>query len=261
MEQFWPGPLTLIFKRSGLVSKTVVAGLDTVAVRMPNNNVALALIRQSGTPIAAPSANLSGSPSPTVAQHVFDDLNGRIDLILDGGPTSVGVESTVLDLSVNPPVLLRPGGTSFEVIQTVLPDVLLHPFVTSEQEVSVKHARSPGMLHKHYAPNAKVILIDGSPQSIVAKIVALSKQYSNEGKKVGILATDETQNKYSAYIVKSMGSRSNLDMIACKLFKELRAFNQTSVDIILAESVPLTGIGLAVMNRLRKASGYHIINS
>jgi tRNA threonylcarbamoyl adenosine modification protein (Sua5/YciO/YrdC/YwlC family) len=134
MKQFWPGPLTLIFKRSEAVPKETVAGLDTVAVRMPKHGVALALIRQSGTPIAAPSANLSGKPSPTTAQHVYGDLNGRIDAILDGGPTCIGVESTVLDLSVDPPLLLRPGGTPFEAIQKVLPNVALHPFVASEKE-------------------------------------------------------------------------------------------------------------------------------
>lgn len=262
MKHFWPGPLTLILKRSEAIPKETTAGLSTVAVRMPNNTVALALIKQSNTPIAAPSANLSGKPSPTTAQHVYDDLNGKIDVILDGGQTSIGVESTVLDLSVNPPVLLRPGGTPLEAIQTVLPDVVLHPFVSSEHEVTVKYARSPGMMHKHYAPNAEVFLVDGSIPSMIAKINFLSEQYHRcEGKKVGILATDETKKEYPAYIVKSMGSRSNLDIIASNLFKVLREFDNTSVDVILAESVPLYGMGLAVMNRLRKASGYHIIKT
>jgi L-threonylcarbamoyladenylate synthase len=261
MRKFWPGPVTLVFKRSETLPKEAAAGLDTVAVRMPCHNVALALINQSGVPIAAPSANLSGTPSPTLAQHVYDDLAGKIDVILDGGPASIGVESTVLDLSVNPPVLLRPGGASFEAIQTVLPAVTLHPFVLSEQEVTVQNARSPGMLHKHYAPNASVLLIEGSLPDMIVKITALSEQYRYEGKKVGILATDETKNQYSVGQIKSLGSRSNPDLIASNLFKELRDFNKTSVDVILAESVPLDGIGLAVMNRLRKASGYHIIKA
>jgi L-threonylcarbamoyladenylate synthase len=261
MKQFWPGPLTLIFKRSETIPKETTVGLDTVAIRMPNHSIALALIKQSNTPIAAPSANLSGNPSPTTAQHVYDDLSGKIDAILDGGPTRIGIESTVLDLSVNPPMLLRPGGTTFEDIQAVLPNVALHPFVTSKQEITVKQANSPGMMHKHYAPNAKVLLIDGSLQEMIAKITALSDQYKSEGKKVGILATDETIKKFSAPVVKSMGSRFNLDVIASNLFRELRAFNENSVDIILAESVPLDGLGLAVMNRLRQASGYHIIKA
>ena len=261
MKQFWPGPLTLIFKRSEIISKEITADLDTIAIRMPKNNIALALIQQSGTPIAAPSANLSGSPSPTTAKHVYDDLNGKIDAILDGGSTSIGVESTVLDLSVNPPVLLRPGGTSFEAIQKVLPTVVLHPFVTSEQEITVKHARSPGMMHKHYAPNAEVLLVEGTMPAMITQITMLSEQYTCEGKKVGILATDETKQKYVAYVVKSMGSRSNLDTIASNLFRALREFNENQVDVILAESVPLDGMGLAVMNRLRKASGYNIIKA
>ena len=261
MKQFWPGPLTLIFKRSETIPKETTAGLDTIAIRLPSHNIALALIKQSGTPIAAPSANLSGKPSPTLAQHVYDDLNGKIDAILDGGPTCIGVESTVLDLSVDPPMLLRPGGTPFEAIHQVLPNIILHPLVISEQEVTVKHARSPGMKHKHYAPNAEVILVEGTIQAMVTKIIVLSEQYKREGKKVGILATDETQKKYSAHVVKSMGSRSNLDTIATKLFRELREFNESSVDVILAESIPSDGMGLAVMNRLRKASDYHIIKA
>lgn len=261
MKRFWPGPLTLIFQRSETVPKETVAGLDTVAVRMPKHQVALALIKQSGTPIAAPSANLSGKPSPTTAQHVFADLNGRIDAILDGGQTRIGVESTVLDLSVDPPLLLRPGGTPIEAIKRVLPNVALHPFVASEHEVAVGQARSPGMMHKHYAPNAEVLLVEGSVPSVAEKIKTLIEQYRLEGKRVGVLATDETQKQYTAEVVKSMGSRFNLDSIARNLFSQLRAFNLENVDVILAEGVPLEGMGLAVMNRLRKASGYHIIKA
>ncbi|MDR0797561.1 MAG: threonylcarbamoyl-AMP synthase, partial [Nitrososphaerota archaeon] len=262
MKKFWPGPLTLIFKHSDAIPKTVVAGLDTVAIRIPNHNVALSLIKQSGMPIAAPSANLSGKPSPTTAQHVLNDLAGKIDAILDGGLTSIGVESTVLDLTVDPPLILRPGGTTFEQIQTVLPNVMLHPIVYSEQTVKIKHAHSPGMLHKHYAPNAEMMLIEGTVKDVVTKITALSKQYQHDGKKIGILATDETQKEYPpGNVVKSMGSRFNLNTVAKKLFNELREFNESSVDIILAESVPLNGMGLAVMNRLRKASNYNIIKA
>jgi L-threonylcarbamoyladenylate synthase len=261
MKRFWPGPLTLIFSRSETVPKATVAGLDTVAIRMPKHKVALALIKESDTPIAAPSANLSGKPSPTTAQHVYGDLNGRIDAILDGGATNIGVESTVLDLSVDPPMLLRPGGTPFEAIQKVLPNVVLHPFVASEKEVAVGQARSPGMMHKHYAPNAEVLLVEGDVQAVISKIRALSEQFKQEGKRVGILATDETQKEYTADVVKSMGSRFYLDSVARSLFRELREFNEEAVDVILSESVPMEGLGLAVMNRLRKASGYHIIKA
>jgi L-threonylcarbamoyladenylate synthase len=264
MKKFWPGPLTLIFKRANTIPKETVANLDTVAIRIPKHNIALSLIKQSGIPIAAPSANLSGKPSPTTAQHVYNDLNGKIDAILDGGPTKIGVESTVLDLSVNPPLLLRPGATTFEDIQTVLPNVMLHPTIYSKKNDEIKHAHSPGMLHKHYAPNAEMILIEGTVQDMISKITTLAEQYRIEGKKIGILATDETQKEYistTTNVVKSMGSRLNLNTIAKKLFKKLREFNDTSVDVILAESVPLDGIGLAIMNRLQKASNYNIIKA
>ncbi|HJW65434.1 MAG TPA: L-threonylcarbamoyladenylate synthase, partial [Candidatus Bathyarchaeia archaeon] len=166
MKRFWPGPLTIVLERSGMVPDVTVAGLSTVAIRMPKNKVALALIRESHCPIAAPSANLAGKPSPTTAQHVFDDLNGRIDAILDGGPTCIGVESTVLDLSVNPPLVLRPGGTPFEALKKTLGNVKLHPFVAAEKELAVAEARSPGMKHKHYAPNAKLVLVEGSVPAV-----------------------------------------------------------------------------------------------
>ncbi|MCL1966240.1 MAG: L-threonylcarbamoyladenylate synthase [Candidatus Bathyarchaeota archaeon] len=262
MKKFWPGPLTLIFKRSNTIPKETVANLDTVAIRIPKHNIALSLIKQSGTPLAAPSANLSGKPSPTTAQHVYNDLNGKIDAILDGGSTNIGLESTVLDLSADPPLLLRPGATTFEDIQAVLPNVIMHPIINYKQNIEIKHARSPGMLHKHYAPNAEMLLIDGAVQDIISKITALSEQYTHEGKKIGILATDETQKAYAiTNTIKSMGSRLNLNTIAKNLFKELRDFNESPVDIILAESVPLDGIGLAVMNRLQKASNYKIIKA
>jgi len=261
MQKFWPGPLTLVFKRKDSVPKETVAGLDTVAIRMPKHNVALELIKQSGTPIAAPSANLSGKPSPTDAKHVFADLNGRIDVILDAGSTNIGVESTVLDLSVDPPVLLRPGGTPFEEIKKILPNVKLHPFVDAQKELSLEQARSPGMKHKHYAPNAEVILVEGDASAVITKIKELIKRYQREGKRVAVLATDETQKEYTSDLVVSMGTRFNLETIAKNLFRELREFDSRKVDVILAESVPLEGLGLAVMNRLRKASGYHIIKA
>jgi L-threonylcarbamoyladenylate synthase len=219
----------------------------------------LALIRESKCPIAAPSANLAGKPSPTTAQHVFDDLNGRIDAILDGGPTRIGVESTVLDLSSDPPQVLRPGGASFESLKKVIPDVRLHPFVAAEQEVAVGEARSPGMRHKHYAPNAKLILVEGSIPAVVEKVKELIASCKRMGNRVGVLATDETALKYEADVVKSLGSRFNLDAIAQNLFRLLREFDAEGVDVIIAEGVPAEGLGLAVMNRLRKASGYNIV--
>ena len=219
MEKFWPGPLTLIFKRSNVVPKVTVAGLDTVAIRMPKHKVALELIKQSCRPIAAPSANLAGKPSPTTAQHVYEDLNGRIDAIIDSGATNIGVESTVVDLSVDPPMLLRPGGTPFEALKEVLRDLKLHPFVQAERELVLQDIRSPGMKHKHYAPKAEVILVEGKVSAVIAKVKELAESYTLKGKKVGILATDQTQTAYKADVVKSLGSRSNLASVAQNLFR------------------------------------------
>jgi len=261
MEKFWPGPLTLIFKRSEIVPDVTVSGLDTVAVRMPRHKVALALIRESGCPIAAPSANLAGRPSPTTANHVLEDLNGRIDVVLDAGPTNIGVESTVLDLTVEPPQILRPGGTPYEVLREVLGRVELHPAAVADKKVHVDRARSPGMKHRHYAPKAKMIVIEGDLETVVKKIAELVDHYKQRKMKVGVLATDETITSYKADVVKSMGSRKRLEEIAKNLFRLLREFDSEGVDIIIAEGVPTEGLGLAVMNRLRKASGYRIVKA
>ena len=261
MERFWPGPLTLIFKQSEVVPDVTVAGLDTIAVRMPRHNVALALIRESGCPIAAPSANLAGKPSPTSAEHVLDDLGGRIDAVLDAGPTVVGVESTVLDLTVDPPQVLRPGGTPFEVLREALGGVELNPAVTAEKALWMEKARSPGVKYKHYAPDAEVVVVEGEVNAVVAKASELVKFYREEGRKVGVLATDETATCYGGCVVKSLGSRRDLAVVARNLFRLLREFDLEGVDVIVAEGVPAEGLGLAVMNRLRKASGYHIVKA
>lgn len=259
MEFLWPGPLTIILKRSRLVPDVTAAGLDTIAVRMPKHSVALALIRKSGSPIAAPSANLAGRPSPTTAQHVLEDLEGRIDAILDAGPTHIGVESTVLDMTVDPPQILRPGGVPYEVLKSFLWEVTLHPVATSDMELHLNQTRSPGIKHKHYAPKAEMFLVEGSLKAVVRKINELAEDYRRIGRKVGVLATDETSSSYKADVVKSLGSRSNLAEIAKNLFRLLRDFDSEGVDVILAESIPTDGLGLAVMNRLRKASGYKIL--
>jgi L-threonylcarbamoyladenylate synthase len=261
MEKFWPGPLTLVFKHSAIVPNVTTAGLDTVAIRMPKHKVALALIRSSGCPIAAPSANLAGKPSPTTAQHVFEDLNGRVDAIIDGGATNIGVESTVVDVTVTPPIVLRPGGTTFEALKRVLGDVKLHAFVEAEKELPLEKIRSPGMKHRHYAPKADVLLIEGHVSAVTTKIQELADSYRLKGKKVGVLATDETQAAYKVDVVCSLGSRFNLPSIAQNLFRLLREIDAQNVDVILAEGIPSEEIGLAVMNRLRKASGYHIIKT
>jgi L-threonylcarbamoyladenylate synthase len=228
---------------------------------MPKHKIALSLIKSSGCPIAAPSANLAGKPSPTTAKHVFEDLNGRIDAILDGGPTNIGVESTVVDVTVDPPMVLRPGGTTFEELKRVLGDVKLHAFVQAEKELPLEKIRSPGMKHRHYAPKAEIILVEGSVAAFTSKIQELAESYRRKGLKVGVLATDETQTAYKADVVTSLGSRFNLPAIAQNLFRLLREVDAQNVDVIIAEGVPQEGMGLAIMNRLRKASGYHIIKA
>jgi L-threonylcarbamoyladenylate synthase len=261
MKTFWPGPLTLIFKRSEIVPDVTVCGLGTIAIRMPRHNVALALIRESGCSIAAPSANLAGKPSPTSAKHVLDDLDGRIDAVLDAGPTNIGVESTVLDMTVDPPRILRPGGTPYEVLKRILRRVELHPVAVAEKELAVDEVRSPGMKHKHYAPDADVIVVEGELSSVPSKVEELAEFYMRRGSKVGVLATDETAGYYRADVVKSLGSRKDLAVIAKNLFRLLREFDLEGVDVIVAEGVPTEGLGLAVMNRLRRASGYKIVKA
>jgi L-threonylcarbamoyladenylate synthase len=259
MKKFWPGPLTLILKRSENVPEVTVAGLDTIAVRMPSHNVALALIRSSECPISAPSANLSGKPSPTSAGHVLQDLDGRIDAVLDAGPTRIGVESTVLDLTADPPEVLRPGGVSFESLKQILGELRLSPIVTAEKAMAVEKVRSPGIKHKHYAPDADVLVVEGELTSTIRKINELVSLYRRRGKKVGILCTDETIEYYEADLIKSPGSRKNLEAVAHNLFRLLREFDAEKADVIIAEGLPTEGLGLAIMNRLRKAACFNIV--
>jgi L-threonylcarbamoyladenylate synthase len=261
MDDFWPGPLTLVLKASKIVPKMTTGGLETVAIRMPRLKVALALIKESAVPIAAPSANLAGRPSPTTAEHVKQDLNGRIDMILDAGPTEVGVESTVLDLTADPPQVLRPGGVPFEELKRVLGRVILHPATVADRRIWFVRAPSPGMKHRHYAPKAEVVLVEGRPDATVRKVQEIADYHVKAGKKVGILATDESNSRYTGAVTKSLGSRIDPDAIARNLFRLLREFDEEKVNIIIAEGVPLKGLGLAVMNRLRKASGFNIVKA
>jgi len=258
VSQFWPGPLTLILKRSRLVPDITVVGLDTIAVRMPDNKIALALIRESGTPIAAPSANLAGKPSPTEAEHVLNDLAGRIDVVLDGGPAKIGVESTVIDMTASPPFILRPGGISYEKLKSVLSGVEMHPAAAAVKKMRVSGARSPGMKHRHYAPNAEMTVVEGELRQVVKRIQELADLHIAEGKKVGILATDESRSNYRGDVIKSLGSRNNVTAIAQNLFKILREFDKEEVDIIIVEGIVPRGLGLAVMNRLRRAANFNV---
>lgn len=257
MKKFWPGPLTLIFKKSKIVPDVTTAGLSTVAIRMPDNKIALALIRESKVPIAAPSANLAGKPSPTSAEHVIHDLYGKIEVIIDAGKTKIGVESTVLDITTDPPTLLRPGGVTLEELETFLGKVKLHPIVKSEKKIGKVIAKSPGMKYKHYAPEAELTVIEGKTIAVREKIQELANEYKTLGKRVGVMTTSKYD--YDADVVKFVGR--DLKTIAKNLFKTFREFDKEKVDVIIAESVKTSGMGLAIMNRLKKASGYNIVKT
>lgn len=258
MDAFWPGPLTIIFKKSIAVPELITAGLTTVAIRMPSHPVAKALIEQSGVPVAAPSANLSGKPSPTSGEHVIDDLDGRVDYIVVGDHTDVGLESTVVDATGDVAMILRPGGVTKEALEKVLGEVRIDPALkvgVSDKVVP----KSPGMKYTHYAPEAEVLIIQGEEVAMVEMIQNMCGRFVTSGKRVGIMTCDEHLNDYDCGVVLSLGSLGNMASVAQKLFGTLRDFDEHGVDIILAEAYGEEGIGSAVMNRLRKAAGNQII--
>ncbi|TDX59157.1 L-threonylcarbamoyladenylate synthase [Orenia marismortui] len=257
INKFWPGPLTIVLSKDNKIPEITTGGLETVAIRMPNHPIALKLIEEAGVPIAAPSANLSGKPSPTLAEHVIEDLAGTIDGIIDGGQTGVGLESTVIDMSKNTPVLLRPGGVTYEELVDVLGEVDIDPAVSSKGENEAKRAISPGMKYKHYAPEAEVILIEGKSDKVKDKIEELINTYQDL--KLGLMITKELRGNYSNVNLKYMGSRDNLAEVSQNIFKLLRDFDNEGVDKILVEGIVTEGLGLAIMNRLRKSAGYQII--
>lgn len=259
MDRFWPGPLTLILKKSSLVPEVVTAGLETVAIRMPSHPVAMNLIRYAGVPVAAPSANLSGKPSPTRAAHVVRDLLGRVDMIIDGGDVAVGLESTVAEVTGEEVVILRPGGITPEQIREVIGDVALDPAI--EGDIIRGTPRAPGMKYIHYSPEADVIIIEGQPERVAAAIERMAQQLEEQGKRVGIMATRQTGALYRHGRVIPVGDREDPSTIAAGLFAALREFDALGVDVILAEGIEQRGVGLAVMNRLLKAAAYHVIKA
>ncbi|MFH1900700.1 MAG: L-threonylcarbamoyladenylate synthase [Candidatus Omnitrophota bacterium] len=244
-DEFWPGPLTLVLKKSKNIPDIITAGLDTVAIRVPADKVALAFIKFSETPIAAPSANLFGRPSPTTAQHVLDDLNEKIDIVIDGGRALIGVESTILDLTQNPPVVLRPGGVSIEKLKKVVKGVEIY-----KQDKIL----SPGMYPRHYSPKAKVMLVEGNGNAQVEQVKNLASRFNLQDLSVRILAKEENIDKYNGFKVKSIGQGNDLAVCASNLFSVLREFDKEGVDTIIAEGVKEEELGLAIMNRLRKAA-------
>lgn len=256
MDTFWPGPLTLIAKRSKIVPNAVTAGLDTVAVRMPADKTARMLISNSGVPIAAPSANLSGKPSPTTAQHVLEDMDGRIPLILDGGPCKYGVESTVLSV-VGTPTILRPGAITREMLSAVIGEVQVARSILAPLQEGETVA-SPGMKYKHYAPKADVIVIVGTPENTAKKVCELYNFAEMQGKSVEIAATLQTKGFYKGKKYAILGDRNHPETLCASLFSSLRSMDEHA-DMILAEGIPTDNAGLAYMNRLLRAAGFHVV--
>ena len=257
MEAFWPGPLTMIFYKNELVPQATTGGLDTVAVRMPSDRIAAAFIRAAGGFVAAPSANVSGRPSTTTAAHVEEDLSGRIEMILDGGQAVIGLESTIVDMSVEPPVILRPGAVTKEMMEAVIGPLEVDKAIIAPDS-GVK-PKAPGMKYRHYAPRADLAVVEGSTEAVIAAINQLAEEAEAEGKRVGIIATDETKERYPKGLVLSLGARKHEEEIAQHLFEVLRDFDETDVDCIYSEAFDEASIGPAIMNRLLKAAGHKVI--
>ena len=257
-EAYWPGPLTMVFPKSENVPYGTTGGLETVAVRMPSDPVANRLIALAGVPVAAPSANTSGRPSPTTAQHVYQDMEGKIEMILDGGPVGIGVESTIVDVSGESPVLLRPGAVTIEMLEAVVGPVGIDPAILGPLTEGVR-PKAPGMKYRHYAPQAELVLVEGELDAVVARINFLAKEKLGQKYRVGIICTDETKERYRHGIVRSVGLRAQEETIAHNLFAVLREFDDLQVDYIYSESFSRDHLGQAIMNRLTKAAGYHIM--
>lgn len=253
-DAFWPGPLTMIFDKSGCVPYGTTGGLDTVAVRMPSDEIARKLILSGGGYIAAPSANTSGRPSPTTAQHVYEDMDGRIPLILDGGSVEIGLESTIVDLTADIPTILRPGYISLEMVQAVIGEAEMdRGLIASDSGIKPK---APGMKYRHYAPKADLKIVEGPMEQVISYI----NGQASSVQKVGIICTEETKDRYLKGDVKCIGSRKNELSIASHLFQVLREFDEDGVEAIYSESFEAPGLGEAIMNRLLKAAGHQIID-
>ena len=252
-NKFWPGPLTLVLPKNNDIPYETTGGLDTVAVRFPSHPVAKALIKQSNRLIAAPSANASGRPSPTLAAHVYEDLNGRIPLILDGGQVGIGIESTIVDCTSDVPVILRPGFITLDMVKEVCGACEMDPGIVSSD---VK-PKAPGMKYRHYAPAAPLTIIEGKKEDVVSFINYKLSKYTKD--KVGIITTDETKGLYLGGQIVSVGSRDDEESVAHNLYGVLRQMDQLGVDVIFSESFTSSGLGDAVMNRLLKAAGHQVI--
>lgn len=256
-EKFWPGPLTMILKKAQVVPYETTGGLDTVAVRMPDNKIALEFIKKAGGFVAAPSANLSGRPSPTKASHVENDMNGRIEMIIDGGISTIGLESTIVDMTEEVPIILRPGFISINSLSRVVGDVVYDAAIL--ESGSDEPPRAPGMKYRHYAPKGDLSIVKGEKDKVIEYIRAQAEQALSEGERVGIIATEETYLNYSATVVQNIGSRDDEATIARRLYAVLREFDEDGITRIYSEEFDTPNMGQAIMNRLIKAAGHHII--
>lgn len=256
-DVFWPGPLTMILPKSEDVPYQTTGGLETVAVRMPSHPVALEFIREAGGYVAAPSANLSGKPSPTKAKYVVQDMDGRIDMIIDGDGVDIGLESTIVDLTGDKPMILRPGYITKEMLDTVLGQVETDPTLLDAD--SKEAPKAPGMKYRHYAPKGELVLVEGSPEAVVSYINKQTSLHRQQGEKTGVIGTSEMTGRYEADSVKIAGSREDETAIARQLYTFLREFDDEDVAYMYAESFAGTGMRQAIMNRLLKAAGHKII--
>lgn len=256
-ERYWPGPLTMIFHKSSAVPLATTGGLDTVAVRMPSHKTARAMIDAAGGYIAAPSANRSGRPSPTVARYVIEDLDGLVDMIIDGGEVNIGLESTIIDLTGEVPTILRPGYVTQDMLTETLGLVDVDRTILDAN--SRQAPKAPGMKYRHYAPKGNLSIVEGEPERVVSYINERISALRKEGRKTGVIATDETVARYHGDDIKSVGSRRDEEVIARHLFRILREFDDDNVEVMFTESFETAGIGQAIMNRLLKAAGHQVI--
>ena len=255
-KAFWPGPLTMILNKSDLIPLETTGGLETVAVRMPSNKIAAAMIKEGGGFIAAPSANTSGRPSPTMAKYCIEDLDGKVEMIIDGGQVGIGLESTIVDLTVDVPMILRPGYITYEMLKEVLPEVSIDKTIIDSN--SKLKPKAPGMKYRHYAPKGELTIVEGSQEHVLKYINEHAAKMQEQGHRVGVIATDATATFYKADVVKSVGSREDERSVAHGLFRILREFDDEDVDVMYSESFDTNGIGQAIMNRLLKAAGQHV---
>ena len=258
INKFWPGPLTIILKKKDIVPDVTSANLDSIGIRMPDNEIARKLIELSNTTIAAPSANISGRPSPTDLQRCVEDLDGKVDCILGGTQSDIGVESTIVDCTVNPPMVLRPGGITLEMLREIDPDIDIDKAIMEKPKEDLK-PKAPGMKYRHYAPNAKVTIISGERKKTIEKIKEMVHYSIENKKKVCILTVEENSKEYKEGISIVLGSSKNLSTVAKNLFEALRKCDDLGADLILAEGYEEKGVGVAIMNRLNKAAGFDII--